>query len=73
MNTQSALKEETCPRCHRARREWRSDNSEGFVKEGQTYCCEGCATGGHCTCELMQTAPRLDRNTDSEKPQGDKK
>ena len=47
--------------------EWRTANSAGFSKNGKTYCCEGCATGGHCTCELLQTAPRLERNTDETK------
>ena len=66
---QTEIKEDTCPTCGRARTEWRTDNSEGFAKDGKTFCCEGCATGGHCTCDLRQTAPRLERNIDETKPQ----
>jgi len=63
LNSKAQTAEDQCPTCGRARSEWRADNSLGFSKNGQTYCCEGCATGGHCTCDLMQTAPRLERNT----------
>ena len=65
------IKETLCARCGRARSEWRTADSQGHTLNGKTYCCEGCATGEHCTCELRQTAPRLERNTDTEKPQGD--
>jgi hypothetical protein len=51
-----------CPRCGRLRSEWRSNNSEGFSAKGATYCCEGCATGGTCTCTMMQSTPRLEKN-----------
>ena len=53
---------ETCPRCHRARSEWRSNNDEGVTLDGQTYCCEGCAQNTRCTCTLNQSAVRLEKN-----------
>ncbi len=61
--TNFPIKDDTpCPRCGRARTEWRADNSVGFAFEGQTYCCEGCAQGKTCTCDLLQSAPRLEKN-----------
>jgi len=69
MTSTGTSREQTCPTCNRARSEWRTANSTGYTKGGTTYCCEGCATGGHCTCVLMQTAPRLERNTDETVPE----
>jgi hypothetical protein len=37
----------------------RENNSGGYVKDNQTYCCEGCAEGTGCTCEFpIARAPR---------------
>jgi hypothetical protein len=46
-----------CPACGRSRSEWRYANSEGVTVGGLTYCCEGCAKGTRCICELLQTVP----------------
>ena len=62
MENQPRSADQKCPRCSRFRSEWRSNNSEGFSAQGITYCCEGCATGGECTCALMQSTPRLEKN-----------
>ncbi len=51
-----------CPQCGSSRSEWRSNNSEGFSANNQLYCCEGCATGKDCSCILLQSAPRLEKN-----------
>ena len=56
--------EAACPACHRARSEWRFNNSQGYSKGGKTYCCEGCANGTHCTCVLLELAPRPLKNVD---------
>jgi len=56
--------DDTCPACGKARSEWRTNNSEGVNAAGKTYCCDGCAEGKECTCEILQTAPRPLRNVD---------
>ena len=56
-----------CPACGKARSEWRVNNSRGETQNGKTYCCEGCAQGTQCSCELLQTAPRPLQNVDAEK------
>jgi hypothetical protein len=32
------------------RPEWRDDAPGGYVKDGVTYCCQGCLEGPGCTC-----------------------
>jgi len=45
----------TCPTCSMSLTD---KNSGGFVMEGETYCCEGCATGAGCSCEEPAITPR---------------
>jgi hypothetical protein len=40
--------EATCVGCGMERNEW--GTPAGVEKDGDTYCCTGCATGGECTC-----------------------
>jgi hypothetical protein len=42
--------EQTCAACGMARSEWKGNSGQGYTKEGQTYCCQGCAEGSGCTC-----------------------
>ncbi len=56
--------DEKCQACGRARSEWRVNNSEGVAKDGQVYCCEGCAEGRECSCSVMQAATRPLKNVD---------
>jgi hypothetical protein len=43
-----------CPNCGMQQTEWLGSDREGFLKEGRTYCCQGCADGGAsgCTCRV---------------------
>ncbi len=41
--------EQACPRCGMEREDW--PNEKGFRKQGQVYCCQGCADNVGCTCE----------------------
>ena len=38
----------TCPECGMAREKW--PNPKGYEKNGQAFCCQGCAEGSGCTC-----------------------
>lgn len=38
---------QTCVNCGMPRDQWQG---AGFVKEGNTYCCRGCAENTGCTC-----------------------
>jgi len=40
--------EQTCANCGMKQDEWRT--SQGYKQDGETFCCEGCATGTGCTC-----------------------
>lgn len=55
--------EQKCPACGRSRNEWRTNNARGETSGGTQYCCEGCAKGNRCVCELRQTAlsPSIDQ------------
>jgi len=35
--------------------------TRGFTRDGETYCCEGCATGTGCTCARPSLRPRNPR------------
>jgi hypothetical protein len=37
-----------CPTCGVKREDWVS--YKGYPKDGETYCCVGCATSLDCTC-----------------------
>jgi hypothetical protein len=38
-----------CPGCAMIKSEW---PGEGYAHDGQMYCCQGCAEGTGCTCQL---------------------
>jgi hypothetical protein len=42
------MTEEMCPRCGMQQSEWQEP--EGFERNGETYCCQGCADETGCTC-----------------------
>jgi hypothetical protein len=42
--------EETCVGCGLDRSEWKGNRGQGVVKDGETYCCQGCADGVDCSC-----------------------
>jgi hypothetical protein len=42
------VSEETCARCGMEEGEW--STREGVQQGDDVYCCEGCASGGECTC-----------------------
>ena len=41
--------DQECPGCEMPRDEW--PEPQGYTKDGQRYCCQGCAEGTGCTCE----------------------
>ena len=45
------MSEQTCPKCGMPKREWQGNNGQGYTKDGQTYCCQGCAEKTGCTCK----------------------
>jgi len=61
------LKEQKCPECGRAKSQWRTNSSKGHRSNGIAYCCEGCAKGTACICELRQGAlsPTIDEAPDN--------
>ena len=42
----------TCPGCGMATHLWTGHGAEGIEKDGQRYCCQGCAdtVESGCTC-----------------------
>lgn len=50
-----------CPACGMERMDW--PNPAGYVKEGQVYCCRGCAEGTGCTCDSAK-ADLAEESTD---------
>jgi hypothetical protein len=44
------MADQTCPRCGMHRNDWKGNNGRGVTREGQTYCCDGCANNTGCTC-----------------------
>jgi len=51
MKAKTKMNEEKCVNCGMPKSEWRGNNGQGFVVNGQTYCCQGCAIGTGCTCK----------------------
>ena len=44
------MAEEICPACGMTKSEWKGNNGQGYTREGQIFCCAGCAEGTGCTC-----------------------
>lgn len=42
--------QQRCPGCGLADADWHGGDNEGYTKDGQRYCCSGCAEGAGCTC-----------------------
>jgi hypothetical protein len=34
-----------------AQHDWKGNNGQGFMRNNEMYCCQGCAEGGRCTCQ----------------------
>ena len=41
-----------CPKCGMQQTEWLGSDREGFTRDGQVFCCQGCAEGSGCTCRV---------------------
>ena len=44
------MKERKCDVCGMPARDWKGNNGRGVSREGEIFCCEGCAFGGPCIC-----------------------
>src|SRR5947208_16239421 len=40
-----------CPGCRMVKNEW---PGEGYTRDGDTYCCQGCAEGTGCICVAVE-------------------
>lgn len=49
---------ETCAECEMPRTSWQGSDGNGYTLNGERYCCQGCAEGTGCTCEVL--APSAD-------------
>ena len=47
----SEPEEQSCPECWIPRRDWKS---RGVERDGETFCCRGCAEGTGCTCSVIE-------------------
>ena len=50
-NTTRKAPQPICPGCGVIKNEW---PGEGYTHDGQTFCCQGCAEGSGCTCEMAR-------------------
>lgn len=53
----SEVDEIKCSRCGRAQSEWRSTEKASDERIAGVFCCEECAHGQECSCDLRQNAP----------------
>jgi hypothetical protein len=60
--------EPKCPACGRAKSAWHVSQSEGYRYGNETFCCEGCAFEGPCTCDHMATGLRLEQSPQATAP-----
>ncbi len=52
----------TCPTCGMLQTEWLATGGQGYARDGQTFCCRGCAEGSGCTCRTANPGdPALDQ------------
>jgi len=42
---------QSCPNCGMSHNEWQGNGGEGYSKDRETYCCQGCGEGTGCTCD----------------------
>lgn len=49
------VEKRACPACGMPEKSWTHQVGQGRTVAGQSYCCEGCATGQGCIC--VSTAP----------------
>ena len=47
---QNMAETQTCPACKMPKSTWKERQGQGYIKDGHTYCCRGCAEGTGCTC-----------------------
>lgn len=43
-----------CPVCKMGQHQWKGNGGRGVNVGGKTYCCEGCANGVGCMCEVLE-------------------
>jgi len=55
--------EKVCAECGLEEVVWRGNDGEGYLLEGQWYCCQDCAEGMDCACHAAQQ-PRTIRDTE---------
>ncbi len=44
------MAQQRCSKCGLPKSQWTGNNGQGYTKDGQAYCCEGCADNTGCTC-----------------------
>ena len=59
---------ETCPTCGMEKKDWGGRTGRGYLQEGETYCCRGCAEGTACTCEEEKAEAMAERGRKSATP-----
>jgi hypothetical protein len=47
-----------CAGCGLKREWWSASAGKGYVKEGLTYCCQGCAKNAKCRCDSISAGIR---------------
>jgi hypothetical protein len=52
LHSQDRLEPEPmCARCGLSSAEWTAREGSGYLADGETFCCQGCAEGRACTCQ----------------------
>ena len=54
-----------CPNCEMQQTEWLGSDREGFIQDGRTYCCQGCAEGGAGACTCRTANPGTETRDES--------
>lgn len=49
--------QERCSGCGITKDHWKGNRGEGYLRDEEVYCCEGCARETDCTC-LESLAPQ---------------
>lgn len=48
----ASMAQRACPGCGMPENNWTANDGKGHPKDGKTYCCQGCAEAGRCTCGI---------------------
>ena len=49
-NENAKYHEQACLKCGMPKSEWKANDGQGYVREGEGYCCRGCAEDKGCSC-----------------------